>query len=256
MYVFPFGAKLQKVEQTDRSTKSHFILGVYASAVHAKWIDVSGKVKVKALAVASEPYIFWRGDGVEEVIERLNKNVPEEVGRLETTQNKFNGPSGDALDEKYLKPLKLTREDCWLSDIIPFSRLNPNQQKAIEREYSPLTKKYNLPECTIPYFSKAELNDATRCQEILTELKLSKADTIILLGDEPIKHFLKFYCENKYRRLTDFGDSPSDYGRKIQIGIDRKKYTVIPLAHPRQVNKLGKSSMKWFERHETWINQI
>ena len=54
-YIFPFGSVLKKVEQQDKSPKKVFVLGVYASAVHAKWIGADGTVNVQALAVASEP---------------------------------------------------------------------------------------------------------------------------------------------------------------------------------------------------------
>ena len=256
MPTFPFGSKLEKVEQRDKSPKQVFILGVYASALHAKWIDNKGNVKVMALAVSSEPYIFWRGDQAGEIIKRINRNIPPQIGSLEAAQNRFNGPSGLTLDKQYIKPMNITREDCWLSDIIPFSRLNPNQQRAIERNYVPLVKEFDLPECTIPKYSKRELNDAKRRQEILAELKASNADTIVLLGDEPIKHFLRYYCGNNYQKLSDFGDSPTEYGRKHEIEIDGKNYNVIPLAHPRQVSKLGKSSKKWFDLHERWVNQV
>ena len=37
-YYFPFGMPLKKVEQKDNSPKQVFVLGVFASAVHAKWI--------------------------------------------------------------------------------------------------------------------------------------------------------------------------------------------------------------------------
>jgi uracil-DNA glycosylase len=256
MPTFPFGSKLKKVEQQNRSQKKVFILGVYASAVHAKWIDANEKIKVNALAVASEPYIFWRGDGVEKIIQTINKNISPDIGRLEVAHEKYNGPSGLALDEKYLRPLGITRDDCWLCDIIPFSRLNPNQKRAIDREYNPLIKNFNLPVCTIPEFAKTELNDDVRRREILEELKLSKADTIILLGDEPIKRFLSYYTDNLYQKLTDFGNSSSEYGKKQKLEIDGKQYTLIPLAHPRQVNKLGQSSQKWFDWHKKWTTQV
>lgn len=42
------------------------MLGVYAYAVHAKWLDKDNKVIV--MAVASEPEIFWTGEGVEKII--------------------------------------------------------------------------------------------------------------------------------------------------------------------------------------------
>ena len=64
-YHFPFGQEVKVLKQTDTTPKKVFVLGVYASAVHAKW-SLEDKVVVNALAVASEPYIFWRGEGAEE----------------------------------------------------------------------------------------------------------------------------------------------------------------------------------------------
>ena len=34
---YPFGEELKQVVQQDRTPKKVFVLGVYASAVHAKW---------------------------------------------------------------------------------------------------------------------------------------------------------------------------------------------------------------------------
>ena len=50
---FPFGQPIKRVVQTDRSPKRVFVLGVYASAVHARWCNDRGKQLVRALAVAS-----------------------------------------------------------------------------------------------------------------------------------------------------------------------------------------------------------
>ena len=48
-YYFPFGEKLTKVQQSETTpNKEVFVLGVYASAVHAKWLDKDGKIKVQA----------------------------------------------------------------------------------------------------------------------------------------------------------------------------------------------------------------
>ena len=41
-FTFPFGQPVRRVEQQDRAPKRVFVLGVYASAVHARWIDVDG----------------------------------------------------------------------------------------------------------------------------------------------------------------------------------------------------------------------
>ena len=37
MLTFPFGMPIMPVQQADRSPKRVFVLGVYASAVHARW---------------------------------------------------------------------------------------------------------------------------------------------------------------------------------------------------------------------------
>lgn len=58
----PFRQPVSSVQQKDQTPKPYFVLDVYASAVHAQWIGPDSKIKVKALAVASEPEIFWRGE--------------------------------------------------------------------------------------------------------------------------------------------------------------------------------------------------
>ena len=97
-YTFPFGKQLTKVEQKDKTPKKAFVLGVYASAVHAKWIDKNGKQKVLALAIASEPEIFWTGSNAEQIIASIN--IPSELGKLTTTNKNLNGPSGRVIGRK------------------------------------------------------------------------------------------------------------------------------------------------------------
>ena len=60
-YYFPFGQELHPLVQKDTSPKKVFVLGVYASAVHARW-KKDGQIICQALAVASEPRIFWDGN--------------------------------------------------------------------------------------------------------------------------------------------------------------------------------------------------
>lgn len=249
-FSYPFGQPLIPVIQKDQSPKKVFILGVYASAVHAKWRDEFGTVLVQALAVASEPYIFWKGDRAGDIIRQIN--MPREAGRLEPAAGHFNGPSGNTLDEMYLSPLGLTRDDAWLSDLLPESRINPNQRKAIDKHYQPLVEELGLPECTIPDFSKSELNkQEERHLEILRELEESKAERVILLGDLPIRHWLSHF--SKFRKLSEFGKDPDSYGQYHSIEINRKAYQILPLVHPRQAGSLGRASQKWTELHSRWV---
>jgi len=250
-YFFPFGQKLTKVQQTETTpNKEVFVLGVYASAVHAKWIDNDGRIKAQALAVASEPQIFWTGERVEEIISDIK--IPDELGKLLPSNKNLNGPSGVALDELFLKPLGYLRKQAWLCDLLPESRVNPNQQKAVKM-YNDIAGQYGLPLSTIPKFREDEIreNAEQRHFEILNELEKSGANTIILLGDLPIRWFLHFF--DKRTKLSEFGNSQETYGRRHDIEINNKTYSVIPLCHPRNAARLGAFSKTWAELHDNWV---
>lgn len=253
-YQFPFGKELKKVVQTDRTVKKVFILGVYASAVHARWVGPDGKTIVTAMAVASEPEIFWCGNDAEVIIKEIS--IPIDAGHLEPASRTLNGPSGSALDKLYLEPLGLRRKDVWLCDLMPESRLNPNQENAIQRHYNPIRAKLNLPKATIPSFSQNEIDNPTRRQEILEELLESHAEVLILLGDMPIRHFLNHFSDKK-GTLDDFVNAPdSFYGKVHELTIAGKPFQVLPLCHPRQAQRLGASSKKWYDLHQEWIKNI
>jgi len=249
---FPFGEPLHPVCQADRTPKKVFVLGVYASAVHARWLDVNGKQLVGALAVASEPSIFWTGEGADDIISRIC--IPPEAGTLtKPVMPGLNGPSGRVLDECFLHPLGISRQDAWLCDLLPESRVNPQQRKAIDRAYMPLCQSMGLPLPTVPDFAEDELGTETRTQAILAEIKESRADTLVLLGDLPIRFYLKKAGLTRLSRLSEFGDSAETYGKPWPMSIVGRTIAVIPLCHPRQAGKLGQSSTKWGELHQYWI---
>lgn len=253
-YQFPFGKELKKVIQKDRTAKKVFILGVYASAVHARWVGPDGKTIVKALAVASEPEIFWTGNNAKEIIETIS--IPEKIGCLVPAARTLNGPSGLALDKLYLEPLGYTRKDAWLCDLLPESRLNPNQANAIKRHYNPIRAKLGLPKATIPSFSQNTIDNPARRRAILEELFESQAEMLILLGDMPIRHFLNHFVDKK-GTLDDFVNAPdSFYGEVQKMIIAGKPFQVLPLCHPRQAQRIAASSKKWYDLHQEWIKNI
>lgn len=250
-YYFPFGQPLKKVEQIDRTPKKAFVLGVYASAVHAKWIDSNGNLKVQALAVASEPEIFWTGENAAKIISEIT--IPRELGKLLPANSNLNGPSGKALDSQYLSPLKLSRQTTWLCDLLPESRVNDNQRAAINKHYTAeVIQKYNLQPATIPDFTKDISKE--RRDEILQELEESKAETIILLGDQPLLYFLRFYSTPSHSSLDSFGSTSDTYGKSHEIKIGGKAYNLLPLCHPRQAFGLG--NKKWKDLHDNWVNKL
>lgn len=250
--IFPFGQPVQRVVQQDRTHKPIFVLGVYASAVHALWAGNNDKKRISALAVASEPCIFWRGDYPESIIKHIE--IPEELGILSPAAPNLNGPSGKALDDYILKPLGAHRKQAWLCDMVPYSCVNSSQKAVIEREYNPYISKYGLPIPSVPELPHP-LIDRYRHQDILAEIEDSHADYLILLGDQPIKWFLSAYesSSRKRNKLAAFGTDNDSYGRLLNMNIGDRCMQVLPLAHPRQIAKLGKSSIRWYELHQVWI---
>jgi uracil-DNA glycosylase len=249
---FPFGQPVKRVTQVDRTPKRVFVLGVYASAVHAQWIGPNGKTLARALAVASEPEIFWRGDNAQAIVETIE--VPEAAGHVIAAAATFNGPSGKALDDCILEPLGLTRSAAWLCDLVPHSCRNPGQEKAIERVYAPAALVHKLAAATVPTLPSI-LADETRRNEILAELEASQASTLILLGDEPIKWFLSHFG-TPHKRLIGFGQTPETYGRLHPIPIAGRDIDVLPLVHPRQAARLGSHSPVWHQAHTYWMEVV
>ena len=248
-YCFPFGEKLKALVQEDRTPKKVFVLGVYASAVHARW-KRNGQVVCQALAVASEPRIFWDGDPAEAkaIIDRIQ--IPPELGCLEPAGRQLNGPSAKVLEENILAPLGVSRKDAWLCDLLPETRLNPSQQKALKEKYVPLMTEYGLNPVTIPKRPTTFCNEA-RSREILAELEQSRAELLVLLGDIPVAQFLNRVASVPFHSLQTYVDL-CGYGTPVPITLNGRTIRVLPLAHPRQIGALGAHSEKWNSMHRKW----
>ncbi len=245
---FPFGQEVHPVIQENNGPKKVFVLGVYASAVHALWKDNDGRIKCRALAVASEPRIFW--DGNREEAEAIIRAIDTKgFGTLKPAAKGMNGPSAKALDEDILRPCGLTRKDAWLCDLLPESRLNDNQQPVIEG-YNKECEAYGLEKVDIASFKRPKIFcNKERCDEILKELEESQADTLILLGDIPIKQFLNRVADVDFSTLGQY-DAHYGYGNPTSVRIGERQYKILPLAHPRQIAALGNHSPKWKTKHE------
>ncbi len=248
-FYFPFGQELCPLIQEDKTPKKVFVLGVYASAVHARW-KKDGKVICQALAVASEPRIFWDGDPEEAKRIISSVAIPKELGVLEPASRQLNGPSAKVLDKNILAPLGFTREDAWLCDCLPETRINSSQAKVIREKYNPLIKQYGLNEVTIPE-RPAYFCDKKRSEEITAELMQSGADLLVLLGDIPIAQYLKKVADIPYSTLGEYVDLYG-YGNPTEALINGKRIKVLPLAHPRQIGALGAHSERWNLAHKEW----
>jgi uracil-DNA glycosylase len=248
---FPFGQPIRKVKQRDRTPQKVFVLGVYASAVHAKWIGPDGKQLINAVGVASEPEIFWTGEGADQIVGAIE--IPEGAGKLVAAPKNLNGPSGRALDEHFLKPLGLSRDDAWLCDLVPYSCMNDGQADALERSYKPAAQNMGLPSFRWDPLPKVLVSEERRTQ-IGDEISEARPEILITLGDLPLKWHFGFY--GSMDSLGSYGKTQEAYGRLHPIEINGHKLKLLPLVHPRQAAKLGGHSADWTVLHGAWSEDI
>lgn len=251
--IFPFGQPIYPVVQKDRSKKRVFVLGVYASAVHARWIGENGKRKISAVAVTSEPEIFWRGSPEEAQTCITKIKLPAGAGWLMPATSQLNGPSGRALDERILQPLKLSRDDAWLCDLVPYSCMNEKQEAALKREkYEPSHNSLGLPRYDWPRLpDEKEWADSGCRTAIERELEDSGAKIVITLGDQPLKWFTKYHGSES--ALSAYGKTRTTYGQLQPLTIGGRKLRLLPLVHPRQAGRLGSHSTDWANLHDAWM---
>ena len=253
IYQYPFGEISHPLSQEDRSPKKVFVLGVYASAVRARWVR-NGEVICGALPVADEPRLFWDGneDEEKEIIGRIA--IPGELGALEPLGNRVNGPSAKVLDEDILEPLGFTRDDAWLCDCLNEARLYPGEAKDIRDHYNPLIKDYDLNDVTIRKRPVVFCDDM-RSREICEEIIESQAELLILLGDIAIGQFLHKAAKVPYRSLEDYCEE-FGYGVRSQVTLRGKQIEVLPVAHPRQIGVFGAYNEKWHQAHMEWKKKL
>jgi uracil-DNA glycosylase len=248
--VFPFGQPVLPIAQRDRTKKRIFVLGVYASAIHARWVGADGRQKIGAIAVASEPEIFWRGSlGIAQQIIATIK-LPAGAGRLTPASMQLNGPSGKALDELFLQPLGLSRCDAWLCDLVPRSCRNAKQALALQREFDPVRESLGLTAYDWPPLPR-ELADSNRRADIEREFLDSGAEILITLGDQPLKWFMRHY--GTAAELSAYGQTAALYGRPHPMTVAGRRLCLLPLVHPRQAARLGSHSAAWASLHDAWV---
>lgn len=247
IFRFPFGETLENTPPQRTSNAKAFVLGVYASAVHARWIGPDGKEACKALAVSTEPCSFWDGNGGEKIISRIDRTVPREMGSLALPAGKFNGPSGETLREKYLAPLDLTPDKCWITDLHDRYFLSRDNAKAVAK-YEMLRHKAGskTAPASLPTRPKRVVPTEERLARLRDEFHQSGAPLVITLGNEPLRPLLGASA----RKLSN-----ERYGEPAEFEVFGRRVVVLRLCHPRQAGALGFSSRAWTDTHAAWMKR-
>jgi hypothetical protein len=133
------GEPLGLVRSPATGRRPVFVLGVYPSASHASWYSADGSRISPALAVANEPEPYWDGTGHDAVLQRVAARVPAEVGFLREAGSS-NGRAGTTLNDAYLAPLGLARDDVWIADVQNYYLASDGQVSRLKESYEPLVE--------------------------------------------------------------------------------------------------------------------
>jgi hypothetical protein len=238
MECYPFGQPVGSVTWRQPGRKPVLIIGVYPSAVHARWIEPGGK-GIRAVAVADEPEPFWTGHSAETMIVTVAATAPAEAGRLELAKG-HNGRSGRALDELVLAPLGLTRDQIRVADIDNRYMANQSQRAAIARGYVRLVERGILPPATWRPRRTISRIPSDRSPALTDEVAEAAPAWLITLGDEPL------------RALGLEPLARAGYGIPLPAVVLGHKVQLLRLAHTRQQAGHGHSSYDWGEAHRQW----
>lgn len=239
-FTFPFGRPVLPVVPAADDQRRVFVLGVYPSAVHAKWVGADGKQAIRAVAVDNEPEPFWTGADAAERVDAVSAELPDGAGHLEVAEQ--NGPSGSALAERYLAPLRLNADDCWITDLENRWLANAAQIKALSRSYQPLVDTGLLP----PYKLRERTESIGLVEDRVPQLRQewhdASPDVLITVGAEPA------------RALGLPGPSHQHYGQPTRVTVWDRTVVHLALVHPRQAGGLGDHNSAWAATHQAWVD--
>ena len=234
---YPFGRNLHAVMPSASGPRRVFVLGAYPSALHVHWTPPRGR-PVNALAVDDEPEPFWNGADEAAHIAAWRDAVRPPVSWGEFAgAGSLNGSSGRYLDQQYLAPLDVGRDDVWVTDAVDRHFLSSGGQAALDREYRPLMPELGLPDVTVrtrpPEEQLVTEAVAHHRDRLLGELDEAEPRDVLTLGNEALVVLWSIGVQplqpgNAVARL-----SAPTYGRRLPVRLPNGHECVLhPLAHP------------------------
>ena len=133
--------------------------------------------------------------------------------------------------------------------------MNSDQEKAIRERYDPVAHTLGLPAATVPPVPSRFATES-RVEEIVEEFLASGAETLITLGDVPLKEFVAPLRLCEKTAIAHFGVQPGQYGQRHAFELRGRRFHLLPLVHPRQAAKLGAHSSQLPDAHAGWIREV
>ncbi|MGH9242980.1 MAG: hypothetical protein ACRD29_01415 [Acidimicrobiales bacterium] len=225
--------------------------------MHVRWEFPAGVVRdtgkrrvtsVQSLAVGDEPSPFWNGIDAGERVASWTSSASPEWGVF-ANDPKLNGPSGQALDKRYLDILGIDRTEAWITDCLD-KYCGSDGQHSVVDFYSALSdSEGSLPPVNLaphPDTKAIERLALEHTDRLAAELELCQPDEVITLGVAACTVFARLVDLRKDgpSRLTP---SPSSYGRPVVARRRGRTMRWWPLAHPA-------TPKVYRDAHDAWMS--
>ena len=197
------------------------------------------------MPIDDEPTPFWDGDGEAEYVAAWARKVFRAGwGKVEPAGN---GTTGRALDEHYLRPLGIAREQTWITDCVDTYCISEAGRRAIDARFKPFAAAHGLPQTEL----LAHRSDRTIVEEAIAdhlsrlrrELRRASPSVVMTLGSAAARVFAAVVD------VPDPGGLRVDgYGARRAFTLAGKSLDWYPLVHPRARRQIA----HWTSAHELW----
>jgi uracil-DNA glycosylase len=244
---FPFGAPV--VERGTDAPDGHrpvVVVGAYPSALHVRWSPPPGfGATVVALPVDNEPTPFWDGQPTEAqgLFDAWHQRYfDSRWGEVWTAR--LNGPSGQELESRWLRPFGYGRADAFITDCLTTARSSTGVARRLEDRYQRVVAELGAPTANLGHHP-SENNIvqealAEHSQRLVAQVSAAKPELVITLGNAAA------------RVLGALSGSPAGatlhvdtYGKDRHIRIAEVSCRWQALIHPAAPHI-------WQRRHEEW----
>lgn len=265
--VFPFGAvSRRRPPRVPTGETRVFVLGVYPSALHVRWIlpawaqQEFGRTHVSSLAVDVEPKVFWEGADppASTLVQQWEKRYfpGDDPNTFGTVQPGHNGSSGFNVANEILAKFGWRLDDVWLTDasnrfyVKKGPGKKPGQADVIHTVYNPFAQQVGLPQASLPPRPTPAALVGTAVKEegsrLVQEWLQATAPILITLGEEARQVAAALAEDSEGPPRQPLRSHDPQYGHPGRIAIAGHDARWMALTHP------GNRSQTWTSARQAW----
>lgn len=249
---FPFGVPVSRCAPSASSPRRVFVLGAYPSALHVAWLPPKPFERVRALPVADEPEPFWTGtdEALRIAAWRERVGFRDAWGAIATCR-RLNGSSGVWVEERVLRPLGVSREECWITDCLATYRTSTDVAKRLDDTYHPFAAAHGAPVASLSLHpSERQIVRealAVERERLTAELELATPELVVTLGNAALRVLRALVLDaDGIQRLA----ADDRYGTARRVRVMGRTASWVPLAHPAAPRAYQLAHAAWVERRE------